>query len=242
MAGQGRQGNALPADDRDLCVIASSLNCQRRRSKDSARPVPNRAGTAPFPDLHRRVLPSRPPLLQPRVQSYGKPATRATNSTSRAAPCAGQLIPSSTKGQDGLPDPSERNSSNSSSVNSSKNRAATNLPSAEGHSGSSWSELGRALGANGARAGGLRGRTLAKTTLECHGGYAGHTDPTSIAQCSTCANNGEGSARSVSLGCRSSVTHFTTTRDVMFYKPTFSTRPTSQLTTAFVDDRNAFDM
>ncbi|CAM9876205.1 unnamed protein product [Ectocarpus sp. 8 AP-2014] len=202
MAGSGRQGNALPTDDRDLCVIASSLNCQQPRSQVSARPVPNRAGTAPFPDLRRAVLPSHPPLLQPRVQSYGKPATRATNPTSRAAPCAGQLIPSSAKAQDGMPDPSERNSSNSS-VNSSKNRAATTeLSSAEGRSGRSWSELGRVPGSHEARAGGLRGRTrktLAGTKSECRVGDASQTDPTSIAQCSIRADNGQGSARSEQL-------------------------------------------
>lgn len=249
MAGSGRQENVLPTDDRDLCVIASSLNCQQPRSQGSARPAANRAGTAPFPDLRRRVLPSRPPLLQPRVQSYGKPATRATNPTSRVAPCAGQLIPSSTKAQDGLPNPSERNSSNSS-VNSSKNTAATELPSAEGRSGSSWSEMGRVPGAHGARAGGLRGRTrktLAGTTLECRGGDASQTDPTSIAQCSRRADNGQGSARSVSSGCRSSATGYTTIRYVVFamiklINQTFSTQPTSQLTAAFVDDRNAFDL
>ncbi|CAN0507622.1 unnamed protein product [Ectocarpus sp. 8 AP-2014] len=197
MAASGRQGNALPTDDRDLCVIASSLNCQQPRSQVSARPVPNRAGTAPFPDLRRPVLPSHPPLLQPRVQSYGKPATRATNPTSRAAPCAGQLIPSSTKARDGMPDPSERNSSNSS-VNSSKNRAATTeLPSAEGRSGRSWSELGRVPGSHGARAGGLRGRTrktLAGTKSECRVGDASQTE-----SCSIRADNGQGSARSEQL-------------------------------------------
>ncbi|CAM9666906.1 unnamed protein product, partial [Ectocarpus fasciculatus] len=193
MAGSGRQGNALPKDDRDLCVIASSLNCQQPRSQGSARPVPNRAGTAPFPDLHRRILPSRPPLLQPRVQSYGKPATRSTNPTSRAAPCAGQLIPSSTKAQDVLPDPRER-----------KNRAATELPSTEGHSGGSWAEpLGRVPGgAHRARAGGLRGRPRqpsAVTTLERPGGDASQKDPTSIAQCSRRADNGQGSVGSEQL-------------------------------------------
>ncbi|CAN0399410.1 unnamed protein product, partial [Ectocarpus sp. 13 AM-2016] len=193
MAGSGCQASAIPTDDCDLCVIASSLNCQQPRSQVSARPVPNRAGTGPFPDLRRRVLPSHPPLLQPRVQSYGKSAARATNRTSRVAPCAGQLIPTSTKAQDGMRDPSERNSSNSS-VNSSKNRAATTeIPSAEGCSGRSWSELGRVPGSHGARAGGLRGRapkTLAGTTLECCGGDASQTDPTSIAQCLRRADNG----------------------------------------------------
>ncbi|CAM9534652.1 unnamed protein product [Ectocarpus sp. 12 AP-2014] len=221
MAGSGREGNALPTDDCDLCVIASSLNCQQPRSQVSARPLPNRAGTAPFPDLRRRVLPSHPPLLQPRVQSYGKPATCATNPPSRAAPCAGQLIPSSTKAQDGMPDPSERNSSNSS-VNSSKDRAATTeLPSSEGRSGRSWSELGRVPGSHGARAGGLRGRapkTLAGTTLECRGGDASQTDPTSIAQCSRRADNGQGFARSEQLvTCKRSSSGLTAlSEDVLF--------------------------